>query len=78
VLELCDADRRFRFLSIKAPSSSNAGNWRSGWFIVGDAAYRSGDAIAVSWPGVNLDEKKANYNFWQSSMASTSSALSVS
>jgi hypothetical protein len=84
VQALCDADRRFRFVSVMAPGSSHDStafrfSWLGkiidgldglvfppGYFIVGDAAYRSEDAIAVPWPGHNLSQKKLGYNFWQS------------
>ena len=84
VQAVCDANRRFTFVSIMAPGSSHDSmafslSWLSkaingigtvvfprGWFIVGDDAYRSGDTIAVPWPGRNLTREKIGYNYWQS------------
>ena len=42
------------------------GKFPAGYFVVGDDAYKSSEALLTPWPGKKLSMDKDGYNFWQS------------
>jgi hypothetical protein len=80
VQAMCDANRRFTFVSVKAAGSTHdstamAMSWlgktiTDGAFPRGlcDDAYKGGEQMLVLWPGKDLGCKKDSYNYWQSRM----------
>lgn len=76
---MCDADYTITAFAMNMPACMNDRSaFRAGkfdeligtlpdpYYIVGDAAYPSGDKVMVPWPGTGLPPNKDAFNFYQS------------